>query len=467
VIRVDVTDSSLAVTGVWTGHQIPWTMARGDRDGFGGDVNVPAIWIAVLVLFAMVAIDWTRLRSWPNADVVALLALGVSHELFQRGEIEWSVPLAVPPLAWLGARMAWLFARGVPRPAPARPPRSRFARLALRRVPTMALVVLCVALAGVRVGLTLDGGNVIDVGYAGVAGARLELDGTGPWDNMPDDVARGDTYGPANYLAYVPATALLDDPEEHVFGTSIVAAQVTSIVADLGSALLLALVGWRWISRRAGVLLAAAWLACPWTVWVLASGANDSIVALALLATFCAVRVPWLRGTLLGLATMVKFAPAVALAPLLHVGSRRRTRQAVLTCLGFAAGIGAGLAWVAWRLDGSLLDDLRTFWQRTVAFQADRDSPFSIWGLYGWDLARKVGLAAFALAALVACVRPRARDAWQVAAGIAAFVIGAQLLTTHWFYLYVPWFLPFVLIACIAQRERTPAAQGDADMLHP
>ncbi len=454
VIRVDVTDASLNVTGVWTGHQIPWTMARGDRDGFGGDVNEPAVWISLFVLFALVAIDWTRLRSLPNADVLALMALVVSHEAFQRGAIEWSVPLAVPPLAWLCARMAWLFARGVPVPAPARKPRRRFARLALRRVPTMALVVLCVALAGTRIGLTLDGGNVIDVGYAGVAGARLELHGTAPWTHMPDDVSRGDTYGPLNYLAYVPATAALDDPADYPFGSKIVAAQATSIAADLGCALLLVLIGWRWLSRRAGVLLAAAWLACPWTTWAMASASNDALVALGLLAAFCAIRIAWLRGLLVGLATMVKFAPALALAPLLHVGMRRRLRQSTWATAGFAVAIAAGLAWVTWRLDGSIAGDLRTFWRRTVAFQAGRDSPFSIWGLYGWDTARKVASGVVVLLVVLACVRPRARDAWQVAAGIAAVLVAAQLVTTHWFYLYVPWFVPFVLIACIAQRER-------------
>lgn len=460
VIRVDVTDASLNVTGVWTGHQIPWTMARGDRDGFGGDVNEPVVWIALFVLFALVAIDWTRLRSWPNADVLALIAFVVSHEAFQRGEIEWSVPLAVPPLAWLGARMAWLFVRGVPMSVPSREPRSGLVRLALRRVPTMALVVLCVALAGIRIGLTLDGGNVIDVGYASVAGARLELAGEAPWGNMPDDVERGDTYGPANYLAYVPATAALDDPDEHPFGSKIVAAQATSIVADLGCALLLALIGWRWLSRRAGVLLAAGWLACPWTAWAMASGSNDALVPLGLLAAFCAIRVAWLRGLFVGVATLVKFAPAVALAPLLHVGSRRRVFQSVWTMLGFATALVAGLAWVTWRLDGEGIDDLRLFWDRTLGFQAGRDSPFSIWGLYGWDLARTIALGVAGLAALLACVRPRARDAWQVAAGGAALLIAAQLLTTHWFYLYIPWFLPFVLLTVVVQRERVAQPQS-------
>ncbi len=460
VVRADVVDATLDVTGVWTGIQVSWTMARGDRDGFGGDVNEPVVWIALFVLFALVALDWSRLRSLPNADVLAVLLLGVSHEAFQRGAIDWSVPLAMPPLIWLAARMGWLFARGVPVASPARAPRSGAARLALRRVPTMALVVLCVALAGVRIGLTLDGGNVIDVGYASVAGARLELRGEAPWANMPDDVERGDTYGPLAYLAYVPATALVDDPDVELFGTQIRAAQWTAIAADLGCALLLALIGWRWLSRRAGALLAAAWLACPWTAWALASGSNDALPALGLLAAFCAIRVPVVRGALVGAATMTKFAPALALAPMLHVGARRRLRQSLWTIVGFAVVIALSLAWVAWRLDGSLVDDLRLFWQRTLGFQGDRISPFSIWGLYEWDEARTVALIVLALVALLACMRPRARDAWQVAAGTAALVVGAQLVTTHWFYLYIPWFLPFVLIACVAQRERLVPSPG-------
>ncbi|MCW2950293.1 MAG: hypothetical protein JWN41_1306, partial [Thermoleophilia bacterium] len=97
VMRVDVDDATSDVTGVWTGIQIPWTMARGDRRAFGGDLNEPWIWLPFFVLFALVAVDWTRLRSWLTLDVAAVLAFGVSHEFFQRGMIAWSVPLAMPP----------------------------------------------------------------------------------------------------------------------------------------------------------------------------------------------------------------------------------------------------------------------------------------------------------------------------------------------------------------------------------
>jgi hypothetical protein len=36
-----------------------------------------------------------------------------------------------------------------------------------------------------------------------------------------------------------------------------------------------------------------------------------------------------------------------------------------------------------------------------------------------------------------------------VAAFSAALLIGLELTLTHWFYLYIPWFLPFVLLAIV------------------
>jgi hypothetical protein len=465
VVRVDVHDASLEVSGVWTGIQIPWSMARGEREGFGGDVNRPGVWYALCALFALVVVDWRRLRSLANLDALALLAFAASYEAFVRGAVEWSVPLAVPPLAWLTVRMAWLFARGVPAAPPPREPRTRLQRLALRRVPTVLLVVLCVLLAGIRIGLTVEGGNVIDVGYAGVAGARLELEGTAPWGNMPDDVRRGDTYGPANYLAYVPATALLDDPGDS-FGTGLPAAQATSIAADLAAASLLLLIGWRWLGRRAGVLLVAGWLACPWTTLVMAAGANDSLVAVALLAAFAALPRAWLRGGFVALAALVKVAPAIALAPLLHAGTRARLRQSIAAAAGFAVVLALGIAWAAWRLHtGSLGSDLHLLWERTVAFQAGRDSPFSPWGMYDLHLPQQLLRVAVVAGAVLACVRPRARDAWQVAAGIAALLAAVQLTAGHWFYLYLPWLVPFVLIVLVARRERPGPPPAAPDML--
>jgi hypothetical protein len=38
-----------------------------------------------------------------------------------------------------------------------------------------------------------------------------------------------------------------------------------------------------------------------------------------------------------------------------------------------------------------------------------------------------------------------------LAAGCAAILIGAELAIEHWFYLYIPWFFPLVMIALLGR----------------
>jgi hypothetical protein len=48
----------------------------------------------------------------------------------------------------------------------------------------------------------------------------------------------------------------------------------------------------------------------------------------------------------------------------------------------------------------------------------------------------------------------------------AAVLIGFELTLTHWFYLYIPWFFPFVAFALLAVRRRrveAPPAHDDPD----
>ena len=58
-------------------------------------------------------------------------------------------------------------------------------------------------------------------------------------------------------------------------------------------------------------------------------------------------------------------------------------------------------------------------------------------------------------AVLVAFV-PRRKSILQLAALTAAVLIGFELVLTHWFYLYIPWFFPFVAFAVLCRRDRTP-----------
>ena len=151
----------------------------------------------------------------------SLLSFSVSLWFFNRGEIFTSVPLVYPPLLYLLARMVWsVVARR--RPSSSRPV-----------WPSGLLAAATVFLAGFRIGLNVRGSNVIDVGYAGVIGARPDrltasrrtgtcpIEGTlkacGPKDadgeireriqtngRCESANERGDTYGPVAYEAYVP-----------------------------------------------------------------------------------------------------------------------------------------------------------------------------------------------------------------------------------------------------------------------
>ena len=61
---------------------------------------------------------------------------------------------------------------------------------------------------------------------------------------------------------------------------------------------------------------------------------------------------------------------------------------------------------------------------------------------------------AVGLAALFFFV-PRRRSTVQVAALAAALLIAVQVTANHWFYPYVVWFAPLVLVAVFA-RQRGP-----------
>ena len=91
---------------------------------------------------------------------------------------------------------------------------------------------------------------------------------------------------------------------------------------------------------------------------------------------------------------------------------------------------------------------LHTFYERTIAYQAGRNSPFSIWGQAAWlEPLRIAFMATVAFLALAFARWPKEKKLPQVAALGAALLIGVQLTMHHWFYLYIVWFYPLLLIA--------------------
>ena len=112
---------------------------------------------------------------------------------------------------------------------------------------------------------------------------------------------------------------------------------------------------------------------------------------------------------------------------------------------------------------------LRELYDRTVGYQAGRDSPFSVWGqVSGSGGALHVVQGAAVALALAVAVVPARRDASQVAALGAAVLIALQLGAVHWFYLYIVWFAPFALFAMFSAYRTGPepgSARGQEQLL--
>jgi hypothetical protein len=462
---VVVEDTTGRITEAWTGPQVAWKMARGREGAFGGKtLQKPLVWLAFSLAFLVGLAELRRPLSTRNLDLLALLAFSISLAFFNRGEVFRSVPLVYPVLCYLLARALWVGSGRRAGP--------------LRSVwPTWVIAAAAVFLLGFRIGLNVETPRgVIDVGLAGVAGASRILDGEAPYGNMPQRrdlepcgpkdtdgqvrdhvqtngrceaaIERGDTYGPVSYLAYVPATA--------IFGwsgkwDSLPAAHATSIAFDLLSIAGLVLVGLRFGGPRLAALLAFAWTAYPFTAYALNANTNDTIMPAFLVLGFWLASSAWARGAAVALAGWTKFG-ALLVVPLWATYPALDVRRLLRFVVAF--GGASLLAFTVLLLEPGLLAAARTFWDRTIGFQVGRDSPWSLWG-WGQYHAEGIPDLGFVqpalvvlavLLALVVAVVPRRKGPIELAALTAAVLVAFQITLTHWFYLYLPWVLPFVLL---------------------
>ncbi|MBS1869834.1 MAG: hypothetical protein JSS99_09230 [Actinobacteria bacterium] len=443
--QVTIDDASGAVLEAWTGYQVPWTMARGYDGAFGRRVNAWYVWIPMCLLFAAPFLAGRRpgLRRWRprllHLDLLVLLGFSVSLAFFNAARIGLSTPLVYPLLGYLLVRMLLVARRGE---------RAEPLRLL---VPVSWLAVALVFLIGFRVGLNVTNSNVIDVGYSGVVGAHRLVHGQPLYaTSWPRDDASGDTYGPANYYAYVPF--------ERIWPWSgrwddLPAAHAAAVCFDLLTILMLFLLGRRIRGPSLGIVLAYAWAAYPFTLYASSTNSNDALVALLLVVTLLLAGRPVARGASAALAGLTKFAP-LALAPLfarMPRDARRgwlRPGLVSLAAYALAFALTAAVALLPVLLRG----DWRIFWDHTIGFQHDRSSPFSIWGLWGGLGAVQTAVQAGAvLLALAVGIWPRRPALTQTAACGAAVLIALQLGLDYWFFLYVVWFVPFVLVALLGR----------------
>jgi hypothetical protein len=349
--------------------------------------------------------------------------------------------------------------------------------------------------AGFRLGLNVRTSNVIDVGYSGVIGANRIANGQSPYGHFPVELGeacgpsdadgetreriqtngrcesanpQGDTYGPVAYEAYLPGylalgwTGKWDD---------LPAAHFSSIAFDLLCLAGLALVGLRFGGQRLAVTLAFAWAAYPFTEYVSTSNTNDALPPLFLIWGFWLVTSPAARGAGVALSGWTKFG-SLLVAPLWASYPERRLRPTLVFAAAFLAATLAAFSILL--LEPNPVHAARVFWDRTLGWQIDRQSPFSIWdwrqyhaGLPDLHVLQRVLDGLLIVGAVAVYFVPRRKSPLQLAALTAAVLIGVELVLTHWFYLYLPWFFPFAAFAVLAPAAEPLKAAVKAPVERP
>lgn len=437
LVEVHVDGLSGRVLELWTGPQVDFLLARPWKHKTGGPLNKGWIWIPLCLLFLVPFVDPRRPFRLLHLDLLVLLSFGVAQLLFNEGELDVWVPAVYPVLAYLLVRLLLAGFR----------PRERAEQLVPFARESWLLAGLALLVAG-RIVLNVVDSEVIDVGYSSVVGA----------DNL---VHGGDIsgYGPLMFLAYVPFELVFP---WHGSWDSVPAAHAAALTFDLLTVVGLVLLGRSLRAgregRTLGIALAYAWVAFPYSTYVLQSNTNDGLLAMLLVYALLALRTPAGSGFVLGLATAAKFFPA-ALAPLFAAGTGDRRPRSLLRFAGAFAAVCLVAAYVV-TPDGGV----RELWHDTIGYQLGRESPFSMWGLHpSLEWLQKLLEVATAGICIALGFVPRRRDARQVAALAAAAVIALQLCATYWLFFYVSWFAPLALVAMLA-AYRTPLPVPPADV---
>jgi hypothetical protein len=438
IATVGVDDETWVLNYVYTGDQVGWNMARGVHGAYGKQANYWWIWLPLSLAFAAAFWRTERLISWRNLDIVALLGFLVSHGFYRQGIVLEAVVLWYPPLVYLFVRTL-LMGFGIG---------ERVEKTS--NLPAWLLMVLAGLAGGLVMFLNVDA-RVIDVGYAGVVGADRILDGTIPYGNMPSDVGTGDTYGPLNYLLYVPFVLMFGYSGEWNF---LPAAHALTLFSFVAGAMALFITGYRLSGREGAAALLFAWATFPYTVYATNNNTNDIIVAAVAAIGLAAAASPLARGATVAAGFAAKLYPLI-LGPL-WIGYDGLKRKPIVDFVLGGAAVVLLTFWVL-LLDGHPFQAMGLFYDKTLAFQGDRVSPWTIYTqVPQLAFLQKPVMALVIFIALLVAFVPRRKTLRRLAALSAALVIAFQLTVNYWFYTYVVWFEPFVFVALlVATNEKT------------
>jgi hypothetical protein len=424
----------------------------------GGLTSAPFVLALLGAAFVLVTGVWP-LRRIRNLDVLVATATAAAILLFNAWMDVRMVLVAWPLMLYMAARCLMCASRPEAAPGESVP---LYERLTSSWSEAQRLWMLRAVLAACAVMLLVAGISsraLMDVAYAVMEGATSIVHGVLPYAHIPD-IPHGDTYPVGSYLAYVPLALL--SPVRSEWNAADIVLYVSVGAAALGSLGVYRLVRGRLSgsardgARRAlGLRAAIAWLTFPPVLATVASGTTDIVLATVLVGALLLWRWPSIAATVLGAAAWFKLVP-LALLPLwiAPMDRRRRVRALggiVLVSLpALAAVIALG------GLDGPGL------MMQGIAYQSSRPPLNSLWAAIGsvpgQQLTQAATLALIA-GAVVALRRDRALadDRRRFAALCAAVMLGLQMSSSYWSFMYLVWALPFLLLMMFSDASADPA----------
>jgi len=399
----------------------------------GGQFTLHPLLIAVpsASCFVLGLLDWHHPWRVDHLDLLALAGFVPVTMLLSDGITDAGLWLGAACLGWLFVRMLGASFGRWPMPQLQPSINSRW------------LLVAIGILFLIRFGSIADG-NVLDVGQASSLGAwRLlhgqHLYGALSWQGPHGlQLSRPDSYGPFAYYAYIPFVTLLPPPP------ALIATLLPAVVFDVLTLAGLYKLGSRLGGRTLAQAFLFAYLLFPFTALALMAETNDSLIAALCVWTLVAIERPIIRGLLIAAAALTKFVPLLLALPFLAVKPGRY--RYVLTLVAALVGM------LAWPL---VTSGVAPFLDSTFGYhllQRGGGTQFSIWTYmpHAATLARPLlaaGLGMLAISPMSS--RGREYDQRQFAALGAALLCGVQLLLGYWFYSYIVWFYPLLVVAAV------------------
>ena len=387
-------------------------------------------------LLVVVLVDVRRPCQLPHLDLLVLLSLVLAIAFAGGSRWAWSMFLLYPQLVYLAGRM---FVLARTRQVPITGLRSQ--------LPARWLFLGTLVLVAVHVAWEVPPSTYLDIAADSIQGALRIVHGLSLYGGS----AGSATYGPSNFLAYVPFATLISDGET--------ASRVATITFTMLTAALLFALGRRERGTDTGVLLAFCWLALPFTLYEDAVGFNDSLVAAALVATLLCVGRPRSTGAAVAVAGWTKLAP-LALVPLLAM----RRGRGDLARFAAAFALTTALLFVPAFAHSTPAQ----FISQSFGYQATRLQGNTIWAALSqtWSqhahwllpIAAVLHALTIGIAVATALLLPRARlrdDIAGIAAASAGIVLLFALGLNNFAYSYILWFAPLVLITLILGHKPT------------